>query len=309
MDSLLAVSSQAAYEFSALVDGRVSSGGEDMLMLRVGSGRMSSLDAIIPHGFFAPWLGSGSQVRLIARPIIGQHSDDELAGRADCVVVAAAPEDEMQLLEHSASAAYKAAPPDLARQPVSRSMSYDRATLAVDSARLAPGHPICVLSQQAGAVYPLYRDQIHRLNRRLDDQTLDKITSSILGYSDYYKVDPRLIIAMMIAESHFDPNAVSRTGAVGLGQLMPSTATGLSVDPRDLERSIGASVKILSGHVAQYGGADSQGLVPINTLLLTMAAYNAGGGAVRRYHGVPPYRETQTYVRRVASYYRQLCGN
>ncbi len=277
-------------------------------MLRVGSGRDLSLDAIIPHDFFAPWLGSGSQVRLIARPLSGPQSSAALDGRADCTVVAAAPEDEMQLLEHPAYARYSAAPPSLTQPTMPRPAVVSQASFAASVFRLAPGHPICVLSSQAAAVYPLYRDQIHRLNRRLDDQTLDKITSSILGYSDYYKVDPRLIIAMMIAESNFDPNAVSRTGAVGLGQLMPSTAAGLSVDPRDLERSIGASVKILSGHVAQYGGADSQGLVPINTLLLTMAAYNAGGGAVRRYHGVPPYRETQTYVRRVASYYHQLCG-
>ena len=297
-----------AYEFSAVIDGRVSSGGEEMLMLRAGSEAVS-LDAMVPHGFSAPWLTSGTQVRLVARSLAGSSTNDDLSSRADCQIVAAAPEGEVLLLEHPGLSRLIAPPPRLAPQLTSRSAAYSRNDYAPQSARFALGHPVCQLSSAATAVYPLYRDQIHRLNGRLDDQTLDKITSSILGYSDYYRVDPRLIMAMMIAESHFDPNAVSRTGAIGLGQLMPETAAGLAVDPWDVERSIGASVKILSSHVAQYGGADSQGLVPLNTLLLTMAAYNAGGGAVKRYHGVPPYRETQAYVHKVASYYRQLCGS
>ena len=239
---------QSAYEFSATVDGRVSSGGEDMLMLRVGDGRGGGLDAMIPHDLYAPWLDSGSQLRVLARPSAQAKSgDDDLNSRADCVVVAVAPEPEVLLLEHPQLAAYANHPPVLARSEtvVSRSAPYERVPVA--QAQLTPGHPVCALSPAALAAYPLYRNQIHRINPRLDGQTLDKITSSILGYSDHYSIDPRLIVAMMIAESHFDPNCVSRTGAVGLGQLMPGTAGGFG---RRSPRS-GAEHRSFSGNPQQ----------------------------------------------------------
>ena len=109
----------------------------------------------------------------------------------------------------------------------------------------------------------------------------------------------RLVVAMMIAESGFDIYSTSRTGAMGLGQLMPETARGLGVtNAYDPVQNIAASVRLLRGHLDQYGGQ----------ITLTMAAYNAGPGAVRKYHGVPPYRETQRYVAKVADLYRQLCG-
>ena len=77
-------------------------------------------------------------------------------------------------------------------------------------------------------------------------------------------------------------NANAATGARGLGQLMPETAAGLGVrNAYDDVQNIGAAVHILSGNVAKYGGADADGTVPLNTLLLTMAAYNAGPGSVQ----------------------------
>ena len=86
---------------------------------------------------------------------------------------------------------------------------------------------------------------------------------------------------------------------MGLGQLMPETARGLGVtNAYDPIQNIGAAVHLLRGHLDQYGGQ----------IALTMAAYNAGPGAVHKYHGVPPYRETRRYVARVAALYRQLCG-
>ena len=102
-------------------------------------------------------------------------------------------------------------------------------------------------------------------------------------------VAPALLAALLRSESAFDPRAVSPAGAQGIAQLMPATARGLGVrDPLDPSQAIPAAARLLGGHLRAFGS------VP-----LALAAYNAGPGAVRRYGGVPPYRETQAYVARV----------
>jgi soluble lytic murein transglycosylase-like protein len=111
-------------------------------------------------------------------------------------------------------------------------------------------------------------------------------------------VDPRLVLAVVAAESAFQPNALSPVGAAGLGQLMPDTAARLGVrnryDPLD---NLQGAVRLLGQHVQHYG-----------KLPLVLASYNAGEGAVSTYGGVPPYSETQNYVRYVLSLYRELGG-
>ena len=156
----------------------------------------------------------------------------------------------------------------------------------------------------------MYRNQISALNGRLSNTELDKITTCLLKYAELNQIDPRLLMAMIIAESDFNIRSTSRTGAKGLGQLMPGTAAGLSVsDPYDIEQNIAASAHILRGRLDQYGGApENAGEIPASQLKLVMAAYNAGPGAVARYHGVPPYRETQRYVVKVESLYRTMCS-
>lgn len=105
-----------------------------------------------------------------------------------------------------------------------------------------------------------------------------------------YDVDPSLIKAVIHVESHFNPQAVSRVGAQGLMQLMPGTADQYSVqDPFDPRENIRAGSKHLSYLLRKYN----------YNLDLALAAYNAGEARVSQYGGVPPYRETQNYVRRV----------
>jgi cell wall-associated NlpC family hydrolase len=112
-------------------------------------------------------------------------------------------------------------------------------------------------------------------------------------------VPPALVKAVAKAESGFDPKAISGAGAQGLMQLMPGTARGLGVtDPLDPMQSLRGGAKYLRQMLDRFGGDYEKAI----------AAYNAGPGAVAKYHGVPPYAETQAYVPRVMGYFQDFGG-
>lgn len=98
--------------------------------------------------------------------------------------------------------------------------------------------------------------------------------------------------SVMKAESGFQADVVSPKGAIGLMQLMPQTAREMGVDPKDPHQNADGGTQYLRELLAKYEGSPDQ-------VLLALAAYNAGPGAVERYHGVPPYKETREYILRV----------
>jgi soluble lytic murein transglycosylase-like protein len=107
-----------------------------------------------------------------------------------------------------------------------------------------------------------------------------------------YLLPDAFVQSVMKAESGFQPDVVSPKGAIGLMQLMPETARELGVDPHDPHQNADGGTQYLRELLARYESDPDQ-------VLLALAAYNAGPGAVDRYHGVPPYRETREYILRV----------
>jgi soluble lytic murein transglycosylase-like protein len=119
---------------------------------------------------------------------------------------------------------------------------------------------------------------------------LNHFNKTINQQARLYKIDPALIRAIIHAESHFDPLALSKTGAQGLMQLMPETAKELGIiNSFNAKQNIKAGSKHLARLIRKYGG----------NITLVSAAYNAGEGAVERHKGVPPYPETKVYVERI----------
>jgi soluble lytic murein transglycosylase-like protein len=130
-----------------------------------------------------------------------------------------------------------------------------------------------------------------RSNVAFNQQDVD---SAIDQAAARHNVDPNLVRSVIKVESNFNPNAVSRKGAMGLMQLMPSTARSLHVtNPFDPQQNVDAGVRHLKSLLESYGG----------NIKLSLAAYNAGAGAVARSSGVPRFAETQNYVRRITELY------
>lgn len=126
------------------------------------------------------------------------------------------------------------------------------------------------------------------------DASKSQLIDMIEQISNKHGVDSKLVKALIKQESGFNPNAKSKAGALGLMQLMPYTARSLGVnDPLNPVQNVEGGVKYLKSMLNKYNG----------NIILALAAYNAGPNAVDKYSGVPPYKETQNYVRSILANY------
>lgn len=124
-----------------------------------------------------------------------------------------------------------------------------------------------------------------------------RINELIDEYSQKYGLDSDFVKAIVKQESGFNEKATSKCGAMGLMQLMPGTAKALNVaDPYNARDNIEGGVKYLKGLMDRFDG----------DMKLALAAYNAGPNAVKKYNGIPPYNETQNYVRNIMSMYQRI---
>ncbi|MFO8080145.1 MAG: lytic transglycosylase domain-containing protein [Armatimonadota bacterium] len=140
------------------------------------------------------------------------------------------------------------------------------------------------------------------LNSKLTDQQARDIVRWVMHYAQEYDVNHKLIFALIKWESWFNPGCVSHAGAIGLMQLMPGTARGLGVNPRNVQQNIDGGTRYLAEQLGKYRDRPNY-----ERVILALACYNAGPNAVKRAgHRVPNISETQSYVKKVSKTFYEL---
>jgi soluble lytic murein transglycosylase-like protein len=161
------------------------------------------------------------------------------------------------------------------------------APVAVAASRVAPAAEI------APSEYRLFTSRSER-GRRLEPRRLSvPFAMEITTAARRHRLDDRLVAAIVQVESSFDPRVVSPRGAIGLMQVMPDLASESALDPFDPRMNLELGSRYFSRLLRRYEG----------DVHLALAAYNAGPGAVDRFGGMPPYRETNQFVKRVLQAY------
>jgi hypothetical protein len=150
------------------------------------------------------------------------------------------------------------------------------------------------LAQEYGVV-------LRSFNATLSPLVATDMAQHVLLLASYYNLDPRLLVAIVGVESGWHVHAVSASGAQGLGQLMPSTADGLSVQALEKYENLDGTARYIRRLLNTYASLPTE-----RRYSLALAGYNAGPDAVRRYGGVPPYAETQAYVQQVLGLWHRL---
>lgn len=136
----------------------------------------------------------------------------------------------------------------------------------------------------------VYAKVLRHINPQMPRWQSRDLARRVLVNAERWRLDANMLVAIVTVESRWHTHAVSRAGAIGLGQLMPGTAAGLGVNPRDPIQNLSGSARYLQGLLHRFGSKHYD---------LVFAAYNAGPKAVSEYGGIPPFDETQNYVVRV----------
>jgi soluble lytic murein transglycosylase-like protein len=162
----------------------------------------------------------------------------------------------------------------------------------------------CVPAQAAHRLVPatpeaiaVYATVLRHINPEMPGWQSRDLAQRVLVNAERWRLDANMLVAIVTVESRWHTHAISRAGAVGLGQLMPGTAAGLGVNPRDPVQNLSGAARYLRGLLRRFGS---------NHYDLVFAAYNAGPKAVTEYGGIPPFEETQAYVVRVLDTWEQL---
>ena len=291
VEALAALVGKRILEISGVVKGTFRIGDKVTVLLESEAGPD---DTYVIDAKTAPdWFSNGE---VPARLLIQATRANEYAA-VTCRLIGAAPEQAIAALEAREDQAEAAlVKTSVARRPGGSKVAVKR----------VPGKtPGRQWTLPASQVLPHYVAYVRKANPKLSSREAERIARGIIGFSLKYGVDARLIVAMVMCESEFDPMSTSHSGAQGLGQLMPGTARDLGVrNPYDTVENLYGTVRLMRANLDSY----AKGRDAYNSLVLAVAAYNAGPGAVARHGGVPPYRETQRYVRKVIALYRQLCG-
>lgn len=146
------------------------------------------------------------------------------------------------------------------------------------------------------AAVAVYARVLHHINPQMPGWQSQNLARRVLVSAERWRLDANMLVAIVTVESRWHTHAVSRAGAIGLGQLMPTTAALLGVNPRDPSQNLLGAARYLRGLVERFGPHYD----------LVFAAYNAGPRAVTEYGGIPPFDETENYVVRVLSTWQTL---
>jgi len=276
LDQALRADPTRALQLSGIIQGLAGTGDKRTIMLAL----VDQTTVVIESAGEQPEIQTGSRVRCLVKP-----AGPSPRSRLDLVDVTW-DRTPVEVLAEAARAALKL--------PVKDKRELARAAEEVRRAQAAQE----AMPTRGGDQGTVIKRAIAYLNPRLSANEVSTISESILVYCDRYSVDPYLVVAVIAAESRFNPNARSYKGAAGLGQLMPATAAAHGVDPYDPVANLEVAIRIISRNLQKYN----------NDPLQALAAYNAGTGAVKRYGGVPPYRETRDYLWKIYEYYCWLRG-
>lgn len=284
-------------EIEGVVSGVISSNGNSAFLLRLES--LQTL--VVTYHEDDPEIAVGNSVRVLTR-VPDRGTNLELVGvtNADSVQMA---QQNLANLQGDETGIFS--PPVTGIEiipdtPTSMVRYYTAPTWQPQPDRSKPSQVVAQDQPMAKQewIVKLYSQRIQQVNDAIDDTTARKIATQLLDKSEQYRVDPRLVFALVTQESRFNPHAVSPVGAQGLGQLMPGTAAGLGVhNPFDIDDNLDGTIRYISSQLNSFGN-----------LSLALAAYNAGPGNVRKYGGVPPFHETQNYVKSIWNHYARLAG-